>query len=72
MDTFYDVIINCESVLNLTAGEGWKIQLTNSDYHLNKVKDTVVVSFYGLYNKGRLFSSPLALLRKILPGLLAQ
>jgi len=32
VDTFYDVIINCESVLKLTAGPGWEVKINNDMY----------------------------------------
>ena len=61
-DTFYDIEIDCESILKLTAGEGWSIKV-NSEFaarklvstSLNLKTNTVVVSFYGLYNKGKTF-----------------
>jgi hypothetical protein len=52
VDTFYDVVINCESVLKLTAGQGWEIVINTDILEQKKIQNTVVVSFYGLYNKG--------------------
>jgi hypothetical protein len=39
----------------LTTGDGWSVQITGEDYHTKKAQNTVIVSFYGLYNKGKTF-----------------
>jgi hypothetical protein len=52
-DTFYDVEINCESILKLSAGSGWPVKINSAEYEKKKRDNIVVVSFYGLYNKGR-------------------
>lgn len=55
-ETFYDIVISCDSILELTAGKGWEIQIQNLPEYEEKVKqNTLVVSFYGLYNKGKTF-----------------
>ena len=35
-DTFYDIEIDCESILKLTAGEGWSIKV-NSEFEARKL-----------------------------------
>lgn len=63
-DIFYDITIDCESILKLTAGEGWSISVKSSEFETKKAvflyfyifkANSVVVSFYGLYNKGKTF-----------------
>lgn len=52
--TFYDVVIQCDSILQLTNGKGWEIKAEKSFAETSK-PSTIVVSFYGLYNKGKTF-----------------
>jgi hypothetical protein len=35
-DTFYDIEINCESILLLTAGEGWRLKFNTDLYDKKK------------------------------------
>lgn len=55
IDTFYDVVISCDSILSLTSGNGWEIYINNQNYEDKKKQNTIIVSFYGLYNKGKTF-----------------
>ena len=66
MGTFYDVVIKCDSILQLTTGDGWHVLTTGEDYNLKKNRNTVIVSFYGLYNKGKTFMAS-KLSKKSLP-----
>lgn len=36
-------------------GDGWEVKVTGPDYNFKKSQNTVIVSFYGLYNKGKTF-----------------
>jgi hypothetical protein len=35
-DTFYDIEINCESILKLTAGQGWEIKIRSDEFEEKK------------------------------------
>lgn len=54
-DTFYDIEIDCESILSLTAGDGWTVKMNSEEYFKKNQLNNVIVSFYGLQNKGKTF-----------------
>ncbi|KAM3144210.1 hypothetical protein pb186bvf_003672 [Paramecium bursaria] len=53
-ENLYDVEIDCSSLLQLISKDGWRVKV-NEHYNKQIKNNTVVVSLYGLYNKGKSF-----------------